>query len=326
MTGVFGARLTAPGPDPARAVALGSAPVADAPTDWATVRMRAATLNASDLATMAGHGFDAAGLPTILGSDGAGIDADGNDVIIYPILTDPKRLVEDPMLDPGLQMLSQGIDGTFAETVRVPAANLVPKPAGLSWEAAACLGTAWLTAYRAVFTRAQLRPGETVVVYGAGGGVATAATVLARAGGARVWVVARSPARGARAVDELDADAAYTLDESLPGEVDAVIDCVGGATVAHAIRWLRPGGRLILVGAAAGAAPVIDMPRVFTRSLSILGSAMGSPAELVRLAALCVRPDVRVPIDSVFRLVDIHAAFERARSGQAFGKVVLDCR
>lgn len=195
--------------DPRLAVSVTDGPEPLVPVGWTTVRMRAATINASDFAMMRGHGADPTRLPTVLGSDGAGIDADGNEVIVYPVVTDPTRTVGDPILDPGLRMLSQGIDGTFAETVHVPVANLVPKPAALSWESAASLGTAWLTAYRALFTRAQIRPGETVLVHGAGGGVATATIVLARAAGARVWVSSRSAARGARAVAQLGAEAAF---------------------------------------------------------------------------------------------------------------------
>ncbi|MFB8006095.1 zinc-binding dehydrogenase [Nocardia sp. NPDC056000] len=323
---VLAVRLVAPDArDHEHAVTVGQGPEPDAPAEWTTVRMRAATINASDFATMRGHGADRARLPTILGSDGAGIDAAGNEVIIYPIIGDPTCHFDDPMLDPTLRMLSQGIDGTFAQTVHVPAANLIPKPPELSWEAAACLGTAWLTAYRALFTRAAIRPGETVLVHGAGGGIATAAIILASAGGARVWVISRTPARAERAVTELGADAAFGVGDPLPDLVDVVIDCVG-TSVDHALTRLRPGGRLVLIGVAGGA-PVapIDLPKVFIGSLSILGTAMGSPTELTRLAALCARADIAIPIDSVWPLDAAHAAFTRARSGEAFGKIVLHC-
>lgn len=326
MTRLLAVRLVDPDArDHELAVAVGEGPEPIAPAEWMTVRMRAATINASDFAIMSGYGVNRSRLPTILGSDGAGIDADGNEVIIYPIVGDPNRRFDDPMLDPGLRMLSQGIDGTFAQTVCVPAANLVPKPPGLSWEAAACMGTAWLTAYRALFTRAAIRPGETVLVYGVGGGIATAAIVLARAGGARVWVSSRSPARAERAVQELGADAAFPIGDPLPGLVDVVIDCVG-STVEHALTWLRAGGRLVIIGAAGGKLVAsIDLSQVFVRSLSVLGTAMGSPTELAALAALCARADIAIPIDSVWPLHAAHAAFTRARSGEGFGKIVLQC-
>lgn len=312
--------------DPRLAVSVTDGPESLVPVGWTTVRMRAATINASDFAMMRGHGADPTRLPTVLGSDGAGIDADGNEVIVYPVVTDPTRTVGDPMLDPGLRMLSQGIDGTFAETVHVPVANLVPKPAALSWESAASLGTAWLTAYRALFTRAQIRPGETVLVHGAGGGVATATIVLARAAGARVWVSSRSAARGARAVAQLGAEAAFEPGAPVPAPVDAVVDCVGGDSVGHALTSLRAGGRVVSVGVAGGhPTAYLDLTQIFTRSLSVLGTAMGSAAELRLLGNLCATADLEIPIDSVWPLKRAHAAFDHVRTGDAFGKVVLRC-
>ncbi|MCK9874619.1 hypothetical protein MXD59_02275 [Frankia sp. Ag45/Mut15] len=127
------------------------------PDGWVTVTLRCASVNHSDLAAIRGHGFDPAGSPRVLGSDGAGLDPDGNEVIVYPILAAARY--PDPMHDPGLRMLSQGVDGTWAERVQVPRANLVPKPPELTWEQAACLGTAWLTAYRMLFGRARVSPG-----------------------------------------------------------------------------------------------------------------------------------------------------------------------
>ncbi|MFC9873378.1 zinc-binding dehydrogenase [Nocardia salmonicida] len=312
--------------DFAAAVTVADGPLRAAPAGWTTVRMRAATINASDFAMMRGHGADPTRLPTILGSDGAGIDSDGNEVIIYPVVGDPARTVEDPMFDPGLRLLSQGIDGTFAEIVHVPVANLVPKPAALSWESAACLGTAWLTAYRALFTRAQIKPGETVLVHGAGGGVATAAISLARVAGARVWVTSRNAVRGARAVAELGAEAAFLPGAPLPGQVDAVVDCVGGDSIEHSLTSLRAGGRLVSLGLASGLATAhLDLAEIFTRSLSVLGTAMGSAAELGLLANLCATADLEIPIDSVRPLKGALDAFEHARSGHAFGKIVLRC-
>lgn len=314
--------------DPLAAIEIGDAPPpAIAPGDgWTTIRMQAASVNASDFGAMRGLGVDAARLPTILGSDGAGTDADGNDVIIYPIIADPARGGGDPMLDPQLRMLSQGIDGTFAEQVRVPRANLVPKPPGLPWAAAACLGTAWLTAYRMLFGRAAVQPGETILVQGAGGGVATALIVLARASGVRVWVTSRDPARGERAVTELGADRAFSMGAALPEPVDVVMDPVGAPTFPHSVAALRPGGRLITVGTVGGSTVQLNLAELFVRSIALLGSAMGSPHELARLAQLCATASITVPIDSEWPLSQGTEAFERVQRGDAFGKVVLLCR
>nr|WP_211767029.1 zinc-binding dehydrogenase [Kutzneria sp. CA-103260] len=272
----------------------------------------------------AGYRADSSRLPTVLGSDGAGIAEDRTEVLVYPILAAPE-FAADPMLDPGLRMLSQGVDGTFAETVWLPRANLVAKPAGLDWDAAAGLGTAWLTAYRMLFTRARVVPGETVLVQGAGGGVPSALVQLGKAAGLRVWVVARDPERGERAVRELGADAAFPSDGALPEAVDVVLDAVGGATFQHSLSALRPGGRLVTAGAAGGALAQVDLPSLFTRSLSVLGSAMGSPAELAQLADFCVTAGISPRIDSVWPLADGQRALDRAAGGAAFGKVVIRC-
>ncbi len=316
---MLGIRLTAPG-----VVKVTEEPEAVGPDGWVRVRMKAASVNASDFAMASGYRADVARLPTVLGSDGVGITEDGEEVLVYPILAAPE-FAADPMLDPNLRMLSQGVDGTFAEAVWLPRGNLVAKPAGLSWDAAAGLGTAWLTAYRMLFTRARVAPGETVLVQGAGGGVATALVLLGKAAGLRVWVVSRDPERGERAVRELGADAAFPSDGALPEPVDVVLDAVGGATFGHSLSALRSGGRLVTAGVAGGALAQLDLPSLFTRSLSVLGSAMGRPAELARLADFCVTAGISPRIDSVWPLADGRRALDRAADGAAFGKVVIRC-
>jgi NADPH:quinone reductase-like Zn-dependent oxidoreductase len=226
----------------------------------------------------------------VLGSDGAGIDEDGNEVIIYPIIAAPGYA--DPMHDPGLRMLSQGIDGTWAERVHVPQANLVPIPPGLSWEQAACMGTAWLTAYRMLFGRADLKPGETILVPGAGGGVSTALIRLGAAAGLRVWVTSRDHERGRRAVAEIGVHSAFPDGAPLPEKVDAAMDSVGQATFAHSLRSVRNGGRVVTAGAVTGTTVRLDLADLFIRSISLHGSAMRSPAELQRLAQRCATSGV----------------------------------
>jgi NADPH:quinone reductase-like Zn-dependent oxidoreductase len=311
--------------DPLSAIEIGE--VADPrPRDgWVNVRLRAASLNHHDVWNMRGVFVDASWLPCVLGSDGAGVDEDGNDVIVYPIVADPARGGGDEMLDSKRRMLADGIDGTFAEVVAVPRASLVTKPPELSWEAAACLGTAWLTAYRMLFGRACMQPGETVLVQGAGGGLSTALVTLGRAAGLRVWVTSRDPEKARRAVEELGADAGFGVDEKLPRRVDAVMDSVGTATMPHSLRALRPGGRLVTVGATTGPLAEVDLSRVFLQSISILGCAMGSASELQRLAQLCATARIDPAIDSISPLAEAQIGMRRMVDGEVFGKVVFRC-
>lgn len=317
-------RLVRPDPaDPLSSVEIGEAPPRPVPAGWVTVTLRAASLNRSDVWAMRGDSVPGGLLPVILGADGAGVDEDGNEVIIYPIIASTLRGHGDQMQDPQLRMLSQGVDGTFARQVAVPRENLVPKPAELSWEAAACLGTAWLTAYRMLFGKADLKPGETVLVQGAGGGVSTALICLGRAAGLRVWVTSTRRERGERAIAELGAHAAFTAGQPLPGMVDAALDPVGAATFGHSLRSLRPGGRLVTAGATTGAMTQVNLSEVFSRSLSVLGSAMGSPAELDRLARLCATSEVTPVIDSVWPLTRGLSGIDRMITGDLFGKVII---
>ena len=176
----------------------------------------------------------------------------------------------------------------------MPAGNVVPKPAELSFDEAACLPTAWLTAYRMLFVRSELRPGQTVLVQGASGGVATAAIALGRVGGLRVWVTGRTEAKRAAAV-ELGADQAFEPGARLPERVDAVIETVGAATWSHSMKALRPGGRIVIAGATSGATPSADLNRLFFLQLSVVGSTMGTRSELTDLLALLVADGIAPP-------------------------------
>jgi len=204
----------------------------------------------------------------------------------------------------------------------VPARNVVPKPDELTWAECACLPTAWLTAYRMLATKSSLRVGDTVLVQGAGGGVATAAIQLADAMGFQVWVTSRDEAKRDRAI-ELGADAAYETGARLPARVDAVIETVGEATWAHTLRALRPGGTVVVSGATSGMNPPSDLARVFFLQLSIVGSTMGTRDELDALVSLLVDTGVRPTVDATFPLTDARSAFERLASGDVVGKLVL---
>src|SRR3954451_22324088 len=180
--------------DPLDGLVVGERPEPEVPDGWTTVTVKSASLNHHDLWSLRGVGLRKEALPMILGCDAAGHDEDGNEVVVHAVISDPSWTGDDT-LDPRRSLLSERYQGTFADRVAVPRRNLVAKPASLSLEEAACLPTAWLTAYRMLFSRGQLKPGETVLVQGAGGGVATAPIVLGRAAGLRVWVTSRDEAK-----------------------------------------------------------------------------------------------------------------------------------
>jgi NADPH:quinone reductase-like Zn-dependent oxidoreductase len=288
---------------------------------WATVTVRAAALNHHDLWTLKGVGISEDRLPIVLGCDAAGIDEDGDEVIVHSVICSPDWQ-GDETLDPRRSLLSERHDGTLAEKVVVPRRNLVPRPASLSFEEAACLPTAWLTAYRMLFAQSGAQPGDTVLVQGAGGGVSTALIAIARAAGYRVWVTSRSAEKQARAV-ELGAHEAFDSGARLPGRVDAVFETVGEATWSHSLRALRPGGTLVVSGATSGPNPPADLTRVFFLQLRIIGSTMGTRDELERVARFCEVTGVRPSIDAVLPLSEAADAFARMAGGELFGKLVL---
>jgi NADPH:quinone reductase-like Zn-dependent oxidoreductase len=307
---------------PLAALGVGERPDPDPADGWTTVRVRAAALNHHDLWTLKGVGISADRLPIVLGCDAAGTDEDGRDVIVHAVVGDPAAGGGDETLDPKRSLLSEVHDGTLAEYVAVPRRNLVPKPAELSWAEAACLPTAWLTAYRMLFVRGGLKAGDTVLVQGAGGGVATAAIVLARTAGLTVYATSRDEAKRARALD-IGAHEVLEAGARLPERVDAVIETVGEATWDHSLKALKPGGRIVVCGATSGLNPPAQLNRVYFLQLSVIGSTMGTLGELAELAELCARDGIHPLVDSTFSLGDARSAFERLESGAAFGKILL---
>ena len=307
--------------DPLAGLEVAELPEPTVPEGWTTVAVRAASLNHHDLWSLRGVGLRAEALPMVLGCDAAGVDEDGNEVVVHGVVASGAWR-GDETLDPKRSLLSEKFPGTFSERVAVPRENLVAKPAGLSFEHAACLPTAWLTAYRMLFTRAQATPGSTVLVQGAGGGVATAAIVLGAAAGVRVWVTSRSEEKRARAL-QLGAEQAFEPGARLPERVDAVIETVGEATWAHSLRALKPGGALVVSVATSGDAPSAELTRTFFLQLRVLGSTMGSKQELERLVQLCASGAVTPVIDRTIPLADARDGFAAMAAGDLFGKVVL---
>ncbi|MDX1657790.1 MAG: zinc-binding dehydrogenase [Nitriliruptorales bacterium] len=305
--------------EPLSGLELGDHPDPEPPDGWVVVNVRAASLNHHDLWTLRGVGIDEERLPIVLGCDAAGVTKDGQEVVVHSVIATPDG---DETLADDFNILSEVHDGTFADMVTVPRRNLVPKPASLSYEEAACLPTAYLTAYRMLFTRGEARPGMRILIQGAGGGVSTATLLLARAAGIHVTVTSRSDEKLERAL-ELGANEAVPSGDRLPQRVDLVLETVGEATWGHSLRSVVTGGTIVVAGATSGADPAAELRHVFYRQLRVVGSTMGTRAELERLVGFLAASDVRPLIDEVYAMTDARSAFERMNEGEQFGKLVL---
>jgi NADPH:quinone reductase-like Zn-dependent oxidoreductase len=307
--------------DPLRGLVVGDRPEPERQDGWTIVTVRATSLNHHDLWSLRGRGLSEQQLPMILGCDAAGVDEDGNEVIVHAVVSDPQWR-GDETLDPRRSLLSEHHQGTLAQRVAVPRSNLVAKPPELTFEQAACLPTAWLTSYRMLFTRGRLTPGQTILVQGASGGVATALTGLASAAGLRVWVTGRSEEKRERAL-ALGADAAFEPGARLPERVDAVMETTGAATWGHSVRALKPGGTIVISGATTGDASPAELTRIFFLQLSVVGSTMGTRDELARLIRFCVDRGVRPTIDRTLPLTEAHEGFAAMLAGDLRGKIVF---
>jgi zinc-binding alcohol dehydrogenase/oxidoreductase len=299
------------------------------------IELRAAALNRRDIFVR--KGIAPSPLPIILGSDGAGVIralgdgvagvAEGDEVIVFPSLGWGGG---EAAPAPGFRILGGPNDGTYAELLKVPAENVFPRPQRLSWEESAALPLAGLTAWRALVSRAGMRPGETVLILGIGGGVATFALHIARAAGCRVIVTSSSDEKLARAA-EMGAEGGvnYTagdwvaeVKERSQGGVDIVVDSVG-STWADSINAVRPGGRVVVFGGTGGGKPQLTVRPVTAGNVSLLGTTMGSARDFAGLLA-AVRTQSWAPvIDSVRPLAEAADAHAREEAGEHFGKLVL---
>ena len=291
------------------------------------VELRAAALNRRDLLVRRGvYPFP---LPLVPGSDGAGVRRDtGEEVVIHPGLNWGER--EDAG-GPDWRILGGPDDGTYAELVKLPAANVYPKPKRFSWEEAAAFPLAGVTAYRALFTRGGLQAGETVLVLGAGSGVSTFAVSLAHAAGARVLVTSSSAEKIERA-RELGAEAGvdYTAADwpaevrSLAGGrgVDVVLDSVG-STWPASLGCLREGGRCVVFGATGGTTAALEIRPFYLSWLSLLGTTMGSPRDFAALLDAVERGSWSPVVDSVRPLAEAEDAHARMDAAEHFGKLIL---
>ncbi|GAA5150832.1 zinc-binding dehydrogenase [Nocardioides marinquilinus] len=307
---------------PLEGLEVGERPDPEVPDGWTTVTVKAASLNHHDLWSLRGVGLKEEQLPMVLGCDAAGVDDEGNEVVVHAVVASP-GWSGDETLDPRRSLLSERHPGALAERVAVPRRNVVPKPSSLSFEEAACLPTAWLTAYRMLFTRGGLKAGDTVLVQGAGGGVATACIMLGRAAGLRVIATSRDEAKRARAL-EIGAHEVVESGARLPVKVDAVMETVGRATWSHSIRALRPGGVLVTSGTTSG--PKLDdaeLTRIFFLQLSVVGSTMGTRDELASLVSMLDATGVRPLVDRTLPLDRARDGFAAMAEGDVFGKIVF---
>jgi NADPH:quinone reductase-like Zn-dependent oxidoreductase len=319
---MLAAFVSQPAPkDPLSVLEIGDRPEPEVPDGWTTVQVKAVSLNHHDLFSLRGVGLPEERMPMILGTDAAGLDEDGNEVVVHGVVATP-GWVGDETLDPKRTLFSELHQGTMAERVAVPRRNVLPKPAELSFAEAACLPTAWLTAYRMLFVKSGLRPGQTVLVQGASGGVATALVVLGARAGYRVWVTGRSEEKRAAAL-ALGADQAFESGARLPERVDGVMETVGEATWSHSVKSLKPGGVIVTSGATTGFNPGAELNRVFFTQLSVVGSTMGTRDELQDLITMCAVTGVRPQIDVVLPLQQASEGFARMLEGRTNGKIVF---
>jgi len=305
--------------DPLAGLTVGDRPAPEPRESWSVVDVRAASLNHHDLWSLRGVGLRPEQLPMILGTDAAGIAPDGTEVVVHGVVGADGHGVGPTE---SRTLLSEKYPGTLAEQVAVPTKNLIPKPPELTFVEAACLPTAWLTAYRMLFTVAGLAPGDRVLVQGAGGGVASAATRLASAAGIEVLVTSRSSAKRARALQH-GASAVFEPGARLPARVDAVIETVGQATWSHSMRSVRPGGTVVVAGATSGDASPAELSRIFFQEITVRGVTMGSREDLAALLRFLARTDVRPTVDQVLPLTQAAAGLARLDAGEHYGKIVL---
>ncbi|GLY67227.1 zinc-binding dehydrogenase [Amycolatopsis taiwanensis] len=306
---------------PLDSLVVGEREEPDVPDGWVRVAVRAASLNMHDIWTLRGVGIKPEQFPMILGCDGAGVLDDGTEVVLHSVINAP-GWVGDDTLDPKRTLLTEKHQGTFADYVVVPARNVLPKPAGMSFAEAATMGTAWLTAYRMLFVKSGLRPGQTMLVQGASGGVSTALVQLGRAAGFRVWVTGRSEPKRALA-ERLGAHQTFETGARLPERVDAVFETVGKATWSHSLKSLKPGGIVVTSGATSGQDASAELQRVFFLQLRVAGSTMGTRDELADLLSYVELTGIRPQIGDELPMTEAAQGFTNMLSGATAGKIVF---
>lgn len=318
------------GEDPLSMLEVGERPEPDRHEFWSTIAVRAASLNHHDLWSLQGVGLSQQATPMILGTDAAGILENdipgtkgglkaGSRVIPYTVVGGDGAGVGP---GEGRSILSERYQGTMAAKVAVPSAHVLPMPGNLTFQEASALGTSWLTAYSMIFTAAGVKPGDSILIQGAGGGVSTAALQLAHAAGLEVFVTSRRQDKLDKA-RQLGADTVVASGERLPHKVDAVLESVGAATWSHSVRSVRPGGTIVVCGATSGDQPGAELTRVFFQDIRVRGNTMGSLEDFRRLLRFVELADLHPVIDSTYTLDQAPQAFRHLSEGGVFGKVIL---
>ncbi|GGH87517.1 zinc-binding alcohol dehydrogenase/oxidoreductase [Pullulanibacillus pueri] len=295
------------------------------------VRLKTAGLNHRDLFVLNRHTEPS---PLIIGSDGAGLIEEvgedvvgfekGEEVVIIPSLGWQKKSAAPPS---GFEIIGLPFHGTFAETIVLPAENVVPKPQHLTWEQAGVLGLGAVTGHRALFTRGQLEAGQTVFIPGVGGGVATFMVQMAKAVGARVIVSSRSEEKRKKALElgaDLAIDSGGDWGELLRGEaIDLVIESVGAATFQKSLNVLRRGGTIVTFGASAGDEFPLNLRDFFYGQYNLLGSTMGSIEEFHEMLTAMEESKWSPVVDSVYPLENTIEAMKALEKNNQFGKIAI---
>ena len=309
--------------DPLASLVVGERPEPTVPQGWVRVKVSHASLNRHDLFTLRGITAqqDPISFPMILGTDGAGTLDDGTPIVIYPVMgTADWR--GDETLDPGWHIFSERVPGTFADYVAVPRRNAIPLPAGLSALDASVLGTAWLTAYRTLFTKTSLEPGETLLVQGASGGMSTALIQLGRAAGFEVWVTSRT-AKGRELAERLGAHRTFDANERLPRTVQAVVDHIGPASWEHSMASVARGGTVVITGGTTGLNVTLPLLPMLSEQLTVRGSIMGTLQDMKNLLSFLVGTGIKPEIGQTLPMDQAEEAFRAMWTGETHGKTVL---
>ncbi|OHX24960.1 Zn-dependent oxidoreductase [Xanthomonas alfalfae] len=309
--------------DPLASVVVGERPEPILQEGWVRVKVTHASLNRHDIFTLRGMTSQEQPIPfpMILGNDAAGVLEDGTPVVLYPVLgSDDWK--GDETLDPHWHVISELVPGTMADYVAVPKRNAVPIPDGLSPLHASLLGTAWLTAYRSLFTKSRLIPGQTLLVQGASGGMSTALIQMGRAAGFEVWVTTRND-EGAAIAERLGANRVLRHGEALPRRVDAVVDNIGAATWADSLKAVKRGGVLVINGITTGNIAETDVLRIFVEQIDIRGTIMGTLEEMKAMMQFVIRNNIAPEVGAVVPMTEARDAIRNMIDGRTQGKTVF---
>ena len=309
--------------DPIASVVVGERPEPIVQEGWVRVKVTHASLNRHDIFTLRGMTSQERPIPfpMILGNDAAGLLEDGTPVVLYPVMgTDSWKA--DETIDPHWHVLSELVPGTMADYVAVPKRNAVTIPEGLSPLNASLLGTAWLTAYRSLFTKSRLIPGQTLLVQGASGGMSTALIQMGRAAGFEVWVTTRND-EGAAIAERLGANRVLRHGEALPHRVDAVVDNIGAATWADSLKAVKRGGVLVINGITTGHAAETDLLRIFVEQIDIRGTIMGTLEEMKAMMQFVIRNNITPEVGAVVPMTAAREAIRNMIEGRTRGKTVF---